>query len=57
MFGLTWFRPSHDASICALVHLAGEEESVPPEPTSHRKLKAFCFVAVQEIITEPCVRA
>ena len=48
-------RPGHNAGIGALVHLAGEEEGVPPKSTSHCELKALGFVAVQKIITEPGV--
>ena len=47
------FRPGHDSSICALVHLAGEEQSMAPKSTSHCKFEALSFVAMQQIVTEP----
>ena len=55
LFVFFFWRPGHDAGICALVHLAGEKESVTPKSASHCKLKTLRFVPMKKIVTKPGV--
>ena len=45
-------KPCHDTGVDPVVHLAGQEESVSPQPHLHGVLQTLGLVAIQQIGAE-----